>query len=63
MQQIELSDHARTHPDDLLLSDIVTTISNLHTEAVEEQYKFLIIISYHNCKDMAFISFSMVRHP
>lgn len=41
MQQIELSDHARTHPDDLLLSDIVTTISKLAHEAVEEQYKIL----------------------
>ena len=39
MHQIELSNHARTRPDDLLISDIVTTISKLAHEAVEEQYK------------------------
>lgn len=39
MQQIELSDHARARPDNSLLSDIVTTISKLAHEAVEEQYK------------------------
>lgn len=41
MQQIELSDHARARPDNSLLSDIVTTISKLAHEAVEEQYKIL----------------------
>lgn len=41
MQQIEFSNHAKTRPDDLLMSDIVTTISKLAHEAVEEQYKIL----------------------
>ena len=41
MQQIELLNHTRTRPDDLLMSEVVTILSKLTHEAVEEQYKIL----------------------
>ena len=41
IQQFELSSNNTTSPDNLLISEILTTISKLAHEAVEEQYKIL----------------------
>lgn len=41
IQQFELSSHNKTRPDNLFISEILTTISKLAHEAVEEQYKIL----------------------
>ncbi|OTG60622.1 polyphosphate kinase 1 [Acinetobacter sp. ANC 3903] len=41
IQQFELSSHSKTSPDNLFISEILTTISKLAHEAVEEQYKIL----------------------
>lgn len=41
IQQFELSSNNKTSPDNLFISEILTTISKLAHEAVEEQYKIL----------------------